>query len=78
MQKIFGGGGGHVLEGTLLVCNITAGHWPFSASAKQFQLWLAILSEQIREVTFIEILNNPSILGQCRHENNYIMVTEMF
>ena len=44
------------------VCNITAGHWPFSdhfcSSAEQFQLWLAILSEQIREVTFIEILND--------------------
>ena len=44
------------------VCNITAGHWPFSdhfcSLARQFQLWLAILSEQIREVTFIEILND--------------------
>ena len=50
------------LHDTTAVCNITAGHWPFSdhfcSLAGQFQLWLAILSEQIREVTFIEILND--------------------
>ena len=42
------------------VCNITAGHWPFSdhfaSLARQFQHWLAILSGQIQEILYFMIL----------------------
>ena len=40
-------------KGPFPVCNITAGHWPFSdhfcSSARQFQLWLAICQNKFEK-----------------------------
>ena len=65
-----------ILSVYITVCNITAGHWPFSdhfcSSARQFQLWLAILSEQIQEVTFIEILNDHPNKDNVRSKLDFV------